>query len=416
VLAVQRPTRVLLVILMAASAVLTGCLIDAEQSKAARNMELAIQDDAVLLEGKYKNWDGDKPFGYMEGLGITRIRVNMLWAYTLPKPQYSAKTKPAVLNYDFSRYDELIDRAAAHGMRVHLSLTGPAPRWANARRSTAQRAWYKPSATEFGRFAAVVAEHFRDRVDRYSIWNEPNWKTWLGPLASGPKLYRNLYIQGYDAIKKADPAAKVLIGETAPFARPGFSTAPLAFLRAVTCVNAKYKRKPGCATLKADGYAHHPYDFLHAPNYKYPGADNVTIGTLSRLTSALDKLSRSGALRVNGGGRMPLYLTEYGYFASGHRALTKSLRSKYLQQAQSIALKNPRVKSQLQYLLVSPSRSERASFFDLGLVSKSGTRNVSYNALKRWYNANRRKVKRPGAAVPLPAAPGIEEPGAAPAG
>ena len=411
-LAVQRPTRALLVILVAASAVLTGCLIDAAQSKAARNMELAIQDDAVLLEGKYKNWQGDEPFNYAEGIGITRIRVNMLWSYTLPKPEYAAKTKPDVLNYDFSRYDELIDRAAEHGMRVHLSLTGPAPRWANARRFPERRAWYQPSATEFGKFAAVVAEHFRGRVDRYSIWNEPNWKTWLGPLASGPKLYRSLYTQGYNAIKNADPAAKVLIGETAPFARPGFSTSPLAFLRAVTCVNAKYKRKPGCPTLKADGYAHHPYDFAHGPNYQYPGADNVTIGTLSRLTRALDKLSRTGALRMNGGGRMPLYLTEYGYFASGHRALKKSLRSKYLQQAQSIALKNPRVKSQLQYLLVSPSRGERASFFDLGLVAKSGKRNVGYNALKRWYNANRGKVKRPGGPIALDPAP--PEPGAVP--
>ena len=57
---------------------------------------------------------------------------------------------------------------------------------------------------------------------------------------------------------------------------------------------------------------------------------------------------------MNGGGRMPLYLTEYGYFASGHRALPRSTRSRYLQQAYSIALKNSRVKSQLQYLLVSP--------------------------------------------------------------
>ena len=411
-LAVQRPTRALAVILVTASAILTGCLIDAAQSKAARNMELAIQDDAVLLEGKYKTWQGDKPFGYAQGIGVTRIRVNMLWSYALPKHEYAAKTKPTILHYDFSRFDNLIDRAAAKGMRVHFSLTGPAPRWANARRYTARRAWFKPSATEFGKFAAIVADHFRGRVDRYSIWNEPNWKTWLGPLASGPTLYRNLYLQGYNAIKKADPSAKVLIGETAPFSRPGFSTSPLAFLRAVTCVNAKYKRTRACPKLKADGYAHHPYDFAHAPNYRYPGADNVTIGTLSRLTRALDKLSRTGALRKNGGGRMPVYLTEYGYFASGHRALKKRLRSKYLQQAQAIALKNPRVKSQLQYLLVTPSRGDGASFFDLGLVAKSGKRNVGYNALKRWYNANRGKVKRPGGPITLPAAP--PQPGTVP--
>jgi hypothetical protein len=404
VFAVPRPTRVLLAALVAATALLTGCLFDASESRAARGMELAIQDDAVFVGATYTNWQGDKPFNYSRPLGITRQRVNMLWSYVLPVHEYSARNKPAELHYDFSLFDALIDRAAKHGQRIHISLTGPAPRWANARRFTARRAWYKPNATEFGKFAAVVAEHFKGRVDRYSIWNEPNWKTWLGPLKSGPALYRSLYVKGYDAIKAADPAAKVLIGETAPTGRTGWSTSPLAFMRAVTCVNVKYRRTRSCPKLKADGYAHHPYDFAHAPNFQYPGADNVTIGTLSRLTRALDKLSRAGVLRTNGGGRMPLYLTEYGYFASGHRALPARTRARYLQQAYTIALKNPRVKSQLQYLLVSPPRTARASFFDLGLVSQSGKRNAGYNALRRWFNVNRGKVKRPGAAITLPPA------------
>lgn len=404
--AVPRPARVLLIALVAAAAVLTGCLFNAGDSKAARGMELALQDDAVFVDGKYKPWRGDKPFDFARGIGITRQRVNVQWAYTLPETQFNARTKPAVLTYDFSRFDRLIDRAAEDGVRIHLSLTGPAPRWANAKRANAQKkSWYKPNATEFGKFVELAAGHFKGRVDRYSIWNEPNYKTWLGPLSSGPALYRQLYVKGYAAIKAQDPAAKVLFGETAPFSKSGYSTAPLAFLRGVTCVNKKYKVARSCPKLKADGYAHHPYDFAHAPNYQYPGADNVTIGTLSRLTKALDKLSRAGVLRTNGGGRMPLYLTEYGYFASGHRALSKKLRSRYLQQAYSIALKNSRVKSQLQYLLVSPPRTERASFFDLGLVSVSGKRNVGYNALKRWYGQNRGKVKRPGAAITLPPAP-----------
>jgi hypothetical protein len=404
VLAVPRTSRALLTALVAAAAVLTGCLIDAGDSRAARGMELAIQDDAVFVNGAYKRVSGDKAFAYTRALGITRQRVNIQWAYVMPEVQFNARTKPAAVNYNFAGFDALIDQAAANGVRIHLSLTGPAPRWANAKRFVPKRGWYKPNATEFGKFATLAAEHFKGRVDRYSIWNEPNWKTWLGPLASGPALYRQLYVAGYKAIKAADPAAKVLIGETAPFSRRGYSTSPLAFLRGVTCVNKKYKRTRSCPKLKADGYAHHPYDFGHAPNYQYPGADNVTIGTLSRLTKALDKLSRAGVLRMNGGGKMPLYLTEYGYFNSGHRALSKKLRSRYLKQAYSIALKNSRVKSQLQYLLVSPPRTERASFFDLGLVSTRGKRSVSYNALRSWYRANRGKVKRPSAAITLPAA------------
>ena len=87
------------------------------------------------------------------------------------------------------------------------------------------------------------------------------------------------------------------------------------------CVNKKYKRTRKCPKIQADGYAHHPYDFAHAPNYKRPGADNATLGTLCNLTRGLDRLSKSGCLRKPGGGRLPLYLTEYGYFATGHRAL-----------------------------------------------------------------------------------------------
>ena len=172
------------------------------------------------MNGPYKKVSGDKAFEYTRALGITRQRVNIQWAYTMPEAQFNARNKPAALNYDFDGFDALIDQAAANGVRIHLSLTGPAPRWANAKRFVPKRAWYKPNATEFGKFAALAAEHFKGRVDRYSIWNEPNWKTWLGPLASGPALYRQLYVAGYNAIKAADPAAKVLIGETAPFSRP----------------------------------------------------------------------------------------------------------------------------------------------------------------------------------------------------
>jgi hypothetical protein len=397
-----RPARVLLAAVAAASVLLTGCLFSPEKTRASRGMELALQDDATFLLGG-KRVPREKAFSYARQLGVTRLRVNMLWSYTMPHQAYTARRKPAQVQYLFDAFDSLVDEAATHGIRVHLSLTGPAPRWARPK-SSIRQAWYKPNTREFGKWAGIVAEHFAGRVDRYSIWNEPNWKTWLGPLKSGPALYRALYVRGYDAIKAADPRAKVLFGETSPNGRPGLSTAPLAFLRKVACVNSKYKRVGHCPKLKADGYAHHPYDFRHAPNFKYPGDDNVTLGTLSRLTKALDKLSRSGALRKNGGGRMPLYLTEYGYFATGHRALPPKTRTRYLQQAYSIALKNSRVKSQLQYLLVSPPASSSSAFFNLALLSTRGKKYPQFGGLQRWFKANRAKVKRPAGAIALPAA------------
>ncbi len=397
-----RPARALMAALVTAAAMLTGCLFAPSDTRAARGLELAIQDDPLFVSG-HARWPGDKSFDYVRAIGVTRIRVNLLWAYSMPQAQHDARRKPASITYDFSQIDRLVNRAAQNGIRVHLSLTGPAPKWANARKYDQKKAWYKPNATEFGKYAAVVAKHFKGRVDRYSVWNEPNWKTWLGPLDAAPAIYRKMYVLAYKAIKKADRKAAVLIGETAPYARSGLSTSPLAFLRKVTCVNKKYKRTGGCPKLKADGYAHHPYDLVHAPSFKYPGADNVTIGTLSRLTAALDKLSRAGVLRTTRGGRMPVYLTEYGYFATGKRALSSSKRSRYLQQAYTIALKNKRVKSQLQYMLLTLPRNA-VSTFNTGIVNSTGKRSKQYSALQRWYRANRRRVKKPGSAFTLPLA------------
>jgi hypothetical protein len=397
---IARPVRALLAVAIVAASTASLWLILPSDARAARGLELGIQDDALFVQGN-KRWPGDRSFQYAKAIGVTRIRVNLLWAWTMPTPQAGARRRPNQIHYNFTQVDDLIDSARRHGIRVHLTLTGPSPRWANAARSTS-KSWYKPNPREFGEFAGVVAKHFKGRVDRYSIWNEPNWETWLGPLGAAPAIYREMYMFGYTAIKRADRKAKVLIGETSPYERRGMSTAPLAFLRKVTCVSRSYKRKRGCPKMKADGYAHHPYDFEHPPGYRYPGGDNVTMGTLGRLTTALDRLQRSGALRFNGRGRMPVYLTEYGYFASGHRAVSAQKRARYLKQAYSMALRNPRVKGHVQYLLLTLPRNS-GSTFNTGLVSGTGGRLSQYNALARWYRANRKKVRRPGKAFKLPA-------------
>ena len=72
----------------------------------------------------------------------------------------------------------------------------------------------------------TVAAHFKGRVDRYAIWNEPNLSAWLAPSSTSPAQYRSLYKTAYTAIKTVDPKAKVLFGELAPN-RDGRTIAPL---------------------------------------------------------------------------------------------------------------------------------------------------------------------------------------------
>jgi hypothetical protein len=406
--AVPRQSRVVRMALavLAATTLLVG-VAGAGEARAARGMELALQDDSLFVQGKYR-YSLDSAYRHLRSLGVTRLKVNVLWAYTMPRDQYNARTKPAQINWDFSQYDTAIDQAARNGIRVHAALTGPAPRWASGRRRIDG---YKPNSRHFGEFAGVAAEHFRGRVDRYSIWNEPNWGTWLGPIKSQASLYRGLFTRGYSAIKQADRRAKVLIGETSPSrsrTRGGraLSQSPMTFLRSLACVNKQFRRVRSCPALRADGYAHHPYDFRHAPNFVPRNPDDVTMGNLSTLTRTLDRLSRARRLRKNGGGRMPVYLTEYGYFSSGRRAVKKSLRTRWLSQAYTIALRNGRVKSQLQYLLLAPPRRSDQAFFNLALLTTSGKKRYpQYNTLQRWYRGNRGRVKRPRGAISLPAAP-----------
>jgi hypothetical protein len=413
ILVVPRPLRTTIGALALAGAMITA-LAACGEARAARNLEIAVQDDPVFLGDSYRSVDRERGFRFLRSIGVSRLRVNLTWAQAMPSRQARARRKPRTIDWSFALYDAMIDAAARHGIRVHLSLAGPAPVWASGNRRL--RGGVRPNPRYFGEFARVSARHFEGRIDRYSIWNEPNWRTWLQPLKQGPALYRALYTRAYAAIKRADRRAKVLIGETSPYARPGYSTAPIAFLRRLACVNRKYRRVGRCKPLKADGYAHHPYEFRRPPSYRYPGADNATMGTLSNLTRALDRLARVGALRYNGRGRMPLYLTEFGYFQSGHRALPARTRSRYLQQGFDMALRNPRVKSQLQYLLVSPPRGAASAFFNTALISQRGSRYPQYSALQRWYRKNRGKVKRPPRRLYLPDAPTESTAPTAPAG
>ena len=56
------------------------------------------------------------------------------------------------------------------------------------------------------------------------------------------------------------------------------------------------------------GYAHHAYTLPAGPYYVPPERDDVTIGSLSRLSNALNLAARAHAIPAG----VPIYLTEFG--------------------------------------------------------------------------------------------------------
>jgi hypothetical protein len=360
--------------LLAALAALIVASFATPSAHAARGMEVALQDDAVFSSRAYYN--RERALKQAEQLHVSRLRVNVAWISVVNGAR--SKKKPTRLSYGFNQYDSLYNAAKAHNIKLQLSLTGPAPAWATANHRVGP---YRPNATAYADFVRATVSHFRGLIDRYSIWNEPNYVGWIAPLASGPSIYRALYVAGYAAAKQADPNAQVLIAETSPYALPRRATAPLAFLRGVTCTNRSFGN-PRCGPLVADGYAHHPYDFDHPPSYRYPGANNATLSGLSHLTSALDRLAASHALSDSAGNPLDLYLTEYGFFGTGKRRTPDKTRGRYTRQAFDMALRNPRVREMLQYLLVAPTR--QYAFFDTSIVSRRGKPSSAFKQLAAW--------------------------------
>jgi hypothetical protein len=343
---------------------------------AAPGMELAVMDDAVLTNHLYGNYP--KTLRLVSQLRASRIRANVSWRYVVGRAAKRRKA-PKHISYNWTGYDGLIREATRRRIRVELTLTGPAPAYATGNHRIGH---VSPRASPFRAFARAAAEHFRGKVDRYSIWNEPNYRGWLAPMSAAPRLYRALYTAGYTAIKNADPSAQVLIGETSPFAIRGRATAPLQFLRAVTCADRDYSPALACDPLIADGYAHHPYDPTHAPTYRYPGADNVTLGTLHRLTRALNQLADAGLLETPSGRALDVYVTEYGFFASGKKRISAATHAKYLVQAFTMAQANPRVRQMLQYLIVKPRGNLR--HFDTSIADRNGRPSLAFKLLAAW--------------------------------
>ena len=373
---------------------LLGLLVLALPAQAARKaqaspMEIGLQDDQVFVAQNLLT--PQKGYDLAKQLGVSRLRINLGWAGVVGDTA-NDKSVPHPVPYDWSDVDRAIDQAAANGQRVQLTLLGPVPAWASARHGKPSN--FKPNPRLFAQFARAVAKHFNGRVDRYSIWNEPNYSSWLNPHTTAPQQYRALYQGAYKSIKRIQPTAQVLIGETSPIGRTGVASSPLQFLRQITCVRSDYTKAKNCTPLRVDGYAHHPYTLLSGTAYGpyFPGltSDDVTTGSLIRLDQALDKLQDAGALINTNGGTKPtskridLYLTEYGFYARGKTAsstLPESQRAAYLRKGFMLAKKDPRVKLNVQYLLApqSPLYS-----FDTSLVDKQGVPDLAFNALSAW--------------------------------
>jgi hypothetical protein len=343
-----------------------------------------------------------RALGQLQWLGVKALRVELVWRNVAPryksakKPRFDA-TNPA--SYAWGDYDALLAEAQRLKWQVLLTVTAPVPKWATA----AKRDYVtRPSDTAFREFMTAVGRHYGGEVSLFAIWNEANHPAFLQPQFSSngkpasPRLYRGLFEAGYEGLKASGIASpKVLMGETAPVGSDRLThaeirargllhdVAPLAFLREALCLSSKYRKSGTCEELPAYGYAHHAYT-VGPPTSKPKEPDDVTIGVLSRLSSALDRAAAAHAIPPH----LPIYLTEFGIqsYPNTELGVPQSKQAEYDAIAEQIAWSNPRVAAFSQYLLRDdklggkPGSSVHGGFvgFQTGLEEYRGKRKPLY--------------------------------------
>jgi hypothetical protein len=341
------------------------------QALAARDLEVAIMDDQLLLT--HDRARIDSAMRTFRELGVDRLRVSAFWRDIAPAPE--AHERPAGFaahdhaapGYRWEVLDGVVSTARAHGLDVLLTVTTPAPLWASEAPARGNPVW-KPKPLEFGRFAEAVATRYASQVDMYAILNEPNQGAWLQPQSDGnglaaPHRYRRFVNSAYPRIKRADPGSTVLIGELASSGRRDRGATrpirPLLFLREMACRDRRFRarRRGRCRAFSAprtDAIGHHPYKFAGRPDRRSRERDDAAIGDWRRLLRTLDELTRRRAIRSMRTRRLNVHYTEFGYETDPPdpvRGISLRRQDEYLQQAFHYAWLTPRVRGLTQFRL-----------------------------------------------------------------
>jgi hypothetical protein len=358
-----------------------------------------------------------------------------------PPPGFNASDPAAYGAANWAPYDAIVKDAHADGIRLNFLLTGGAPLWATApgappsQRSSG--AW-KPSAVAYGQFVHAVATRYSGRytppgassplpsVNFWEIWNEPNWGVSLEPqMALNPVrivaagLYRPLLDAAWSALRRTGHGHDTVIsgglsprGITVPpdsvLAAAINVSSPIGFTLSLYCLDSSYRPLRGAAALDAGcpptaagsrhfrqshpalfdvaGYGIHPYPVNLPPTQAdASGAGTVEFPQIPDLTRTLDRAQGAyGSDR-----RISVYDTEFGYVTrppnTSTAYLSPTVAARYINWAEYLTWRNPRLASTMQYLLYDPAPGPSvfgSGGFATGLLFFDGTPKATFNAYR----------------------------------
>jgi hypothetical protein len=346
-------------------------LATASAASASTKQETILQDDRLFGDPSQQIAALDTA----ESLGVDTIHTVVVWNTIAPSP--TARRKPGGFNgadlrgYDpvkWDRFDSLVREADKRGIEILMSPASPVPLWASKCRRP--NSLCEPNPKEYEAFFAAVVKRYNGKtsdenqgggrlpkVDRFSVWNEPNLKGWLQPTNTNVKQYRDLFYAAERGLKKGrQPRAQLLLGEMAPLKS-------LRFYQQLFCVDARgallkgrAATKAGCTPgrrikrLKATGIAHHPYARGGSPPFKKGGRDDITLRDIAKLTNVLAQGAKQGAIKRN----LPIYNTEFGISSdppSEKYGVAPTIQARELNHAEFVHYDNKSIRSFTQFQL-----------------------------------------------------------------
>jgi hypothetical protein len=426
--------RKLTIALLTTTAVLA---LLADAAGASQRQLQIIQADPPMLS------DPVGTLAQFRALGADTVRIIVHWDFIAPDAKPANGSDPnSYPEANWAPYDAIVQDARRAGITVDFTVAGGAPSWAQGAnippQGLADRSFaWKPDATLYGEFVHAVAERYDGsftpaaatsplpRVHFWALWNEPNFGQDLGPQAIdgstvsvGPMMYRGLVDAGWRALQQTGHGRDtILIGGLAAEGRSGpvnakhpqglpgdyAQTKPLQYIPTLYCLSADYKplrgryaQVRGCPAtaagtrafrashpglFAASGVADHPYSGGRTP-VDSTGLDRkfAIFPQLGNLEKVLDRsVAAYGSHK-----RYPIYSDEYGYITRPPQVapyVSPATASYYMNWAEYLSWRSPRIGSYAQYLLRDPPPGTAIGFTS-GLETQFGKRKATYDAYR----------------------------------
>ncbi|MCC6445870.1 MAG: beta-galactosidase [Armatimonadetes bacterium] len=223
----------------------------------------------IYFGNRYSNEEMERAGRMAQEAGIKWSREEFSWSNIQPE-----KGK-----WVWDRYDQALETAARYGISL-FGLLDYSSAWASTAPPEAKSRWnHMPDLAAWSEYVFKIVSRYKGKIKHWEIWNEPNISVFWQP-APNVEDYTKLLKAGYEAVKRADPAAKVI----------GVCTAgsDLGFIESV---------------FKAGGFRY--MDILSTHPYRYPASPEAS-GFTGELRRTRDLLERYG-------GTKPIWLTEIGW-------------------------------------------------------------------------------------------------------